>query len=113
MSVLQSNRLASRCATEDNVSYCCAGRCVIRFRPDVKPKPFDHRDETQQFEICSKTRDGFIAKPVVPHTFPPTFLRFGFLVLVRNKRVYHLEDDAKGLTNRSGQGSRNSVLGRI
>ncbi|KAL4375840.1 hypothetical protein GQ457_02G038770 [Hibiscus cannabinus] len=44
-----------------------------------------------------KRRDGFIAKPVVPHTFPPTFLRFGFLVLVRNKSVYHLEDDAKGL----------------
>ncbi|KAK8492227.1 hypothetical protein V6N11_031216 [Hibiscus sabdariffa] len=89
--------LASRCATEDNVSYCCGGSCVRRFRPDVKPKPFDHRDETQQFEICSKARDVFIAKPVVPHTFPPTFLRFGFRVFVRNKSVYHLEDDAKGL----------------
>ncbi|KAK8633298.1 hypothetical protein V6N13_014144 [Hibiscus sabdariffa] len=85
--------LAIRCATEDNVSYCCAGR----FRPDMKPKPFDHRDEYQQFEICSKARDVFIAKPVVPHTFPPTFLRFRFCVFVRNKRVYHLEDDAKGL----------------
>ncbi|KAK8633299.1 hypothetical protein V6N13_014145 [Hibiscus sabdariffa] len=62
-----SNRLAIRSATEDNVSYWCAGR----FRPDMKPKPFDHRDEYQQFEICSKARDVFIAKPVVPHTPPP------------------------------------------
>ncbi|KAE8664142.1 hypothetical protein F3Y22_tig00112856pilonHSYRG00122 [Hibiscus syriacus] len=86
-------QLACQCATEDDESFCCSGR----FIPDMKPKPFDHRDESLQFEICSATRDCFIAKPVVPHGLTPRFLRFRFRVFVRNERVYDLRDDAKGL----------------
>ncbi|XP_039029593.1 uncharacterized protein LOC120163839 [Hibiscus syriacus] len=66
--------LPCQCATEDDESLCCSGR----FIPDMKPKPFDHRDESQQFEICSTARDCFIAKPSVPHGLPPRFLRIWY-----------------------------------
>ncbi|KAE8677782.1 nicotianamine synthase-like [Hibiscus syriacus] len=71
--------LPCQCATEDDESLCCSGR----FIPDMKPKPFDHRDESQQFEICSTARDCFIAKPSVPHGLPPRFLSSGTNVIVR------------------------------
>ncbi|GMI79529.1 hypothetical protein like AT1G61600 [Hibiscus trionum] len=85
--------LASKCSSEDDMSDCCATRII----QDVKPKPFDHRDESLQFQICSKGKAGFIAKPIVPHSFPPVFLRSKFFIVVKNKGVYHLEDDAKGI----------------
>ncbi|KAE8725237.1 hypothetical protein F3Y22_tig00009009pilonHSYRG00291 [Hibiscus syriacus] len=58
-----------------------------RFIPDMKPKPFDHRDESQQYEICSTARDSFIAKPVVSLDLPPRFLRFRFHAFLTNEMV--------------------------
>ncbi|GMI65588.1 hypothetical protein like AT1G13510 [Hibiscus trionum] len=85
--------LASRCSTEADVTYCCSRKII----QDVEPRPFDHRDELQQFEICSDGDAGFHAKPVVPCSFTPTFLRFKFYLFVKNKRIYQLQDDAKGI----------------
>ncbi|KAL4354122.1 hypothetical protein GQ457_06G023670 [Hibiscus cannabinus] len=87
--------LASRCSTEADVTYCCSRKII----QDVEPSPFDHRDELQQFEICSDGDAGFHAKPVVPRSFPPTFLRFKFYLFLKNKRVYQLQDDAKGIND--------------
>ncbi|KAE8668870.1 Detected protein of unknown function [Hibiscus syriacus] len=87
--------LASKCSTEDDVSYCCSRRII----QDVEPRPFDHRDELQQFEICSDGDAGFHAKSVVPSSFPPAFLRVKFFLFEENKRVYQFHDDAKGLDN--------------
>ncbi|XWS10448.1 hypothetical protein CRYUN_Cryun39dG0079600 [Craigia yunnanensis] len=84
--------LASRCSTEDDMSFCFSRRII----EDVEPTPFDYREESQQFEICSDGDVGFYAKPIVPSGFPPSFLRFKFHLFVKNKRVYHL-DDAQGL----------------
>ncbi|KAA3476102.1 hypothetical protein EPI10_026207 [Gossypium australe] len=59
--------LAVKCSTEDDMSYCCSRRII----QDIEPKPFDHRDQYQQFRICSDD--------------------------VENKRVHHLQDNARGL----------------
>ncbi|KAL4379381.1 hypothetical protein GQ457_02G038750 [Hibiscus cannabinus] len=85
--------LASKCSSEDDMADCCFTRII----QDVKPKPFDHRDESQRFQICSKGKAGFIAKPLVPRSFPPVSIRSKFFIVVENKAVHHLEDDAKGL----------------
>ncbi|KAK8500717.1 hypothetical protein V6N13_056666 [Hibiscus sabdariffa] len=85
--------LATKCSSEDDMADCCFTRII----QDVKPKPFDHRDESQQFQICSKGKAGFIAKPLVPRSFPPVSIRSKFFIVVENKAVYHLEDNAKGL----------------
>ncbi|TYI58313.1 hypothetical protein E1A91_D11G347800v1 [Gossypium mustelinum] len=85
--------LAVKCSTEDDMSYCCSRRII----QDIEPKPFDHRDQYQQFRICSDDVGSFYAKPIVPHSFPPTFLRFKFTLFVKKKRVHHLQDNARGL----------------
>ncbi|EOY14218.1 Uncharacterized protein TCM_033504 [Theobroma cacao] len=84
--------LASRCSTEEGMSYCCSRRII----EDVEPTAFDYRDEYQQYEICSDSDAGFYAKPIVPYSFPPSFLRFKFHLFVKTSEVYHL-DDAQGL----------------
>ncbi|XVF77842.1 hypothetical protein PTKIN_Ptkin14bG0079500 [Pterospermum kingtungense] len=88
--------LASRCSTEDDMSYCCSRRII----EDVEPTPFGYRDEYQQFQVCSDGDVGFYAKPIFPDTFPPMFLRFKFHLFIKNKRVYHL-GDAQGLVDDS------------
>ncbi|MBA0716618.1 hypothetical protein Golax_015437, partial [Gossypium laxum] len=45
------------------MSYCCSRRII----QDIEPKPFDHRDQYQQFRICSDDVGRFYAKPIVPH----------------------------------------------
>lgn len=74
------------------MSYCCSRRII----EDVEPTPFDYRDEYQQFEICSDGDVDFYANPIVPHSFPPSFLRCKFHLFVKNKRVHRL-NDAQGI----------------
>ncbi|OMO78512.1 hypothetical protein CCACVL1_14339 [Corchorus capsularis] len=84
--------LATRCSTEEDMSYCCSRRIIT----DVEPVPYDYRDEYQQYEICSDGKAGFYAKPIVPHSYPPRFLRYKFYLFVRTSKVYDL-DEALGI----------------
>ncbi|KZV18636.1 hypothetical protein F511_03530 [Dorcoceras hygrometricum] len=64
------------CSTEEDKVTCCFCRCV----KDVKPRPFDPRNNYQQIEIvpyesACTTRGQFVAKSVASDGFPPSFFR--------------------------------------
>ncbi|XWS23021.1 hypothetical protein CRYUN_Cryun29cG0085400 [Craigia yunnanensis] len=62
---------AFKSSTEEDAVTCCFCKCF----PDIEPQPADHHDIYQQFEICPRSRGGFVAKSVVPDGVPPEFLR--------------------------------------
>ncbi|CAI9109969.1 OLC1v1009918C1 [Oldenlandia corymbosa var. corymbosa] len=65
---------AYTCSKEDDFVTAC---CYNNVRDDPKPKPFDHRDVYQQFEIRHHKNGGFYAVPVAWDGTPPKFLRKG------------------------------------
>ncbi|KAK6252048.1 hypothetical protein QUC31_013768 [Theobroma cacao] len=58
-------------STEEDAVTCCFCKCF----PDIEPQYADHHDIYQQFEICPRSRGGFVAKSVAPDGVPPKFLR--------------------------------------
>ncbi|KAJ8546273.1 hypothetical protein K7X08_018856 [Anisodus acutangulus] len=56
---------------EADMDSCCFDNSMN----DLKPKPFNHKDTYQQFEICPYDLGGFYAKSVAYDGVPPKFLR--------------------------------------
>ncbi|CAK9185940.1 unnamed protein product [Ilex paraguariensis] len=62
---------AATCSGRREISTCCFQDVIV----DVNPRPFNHTDIYQQFEIHRHYNGGFYATSVAHDGFPPKFLR--------------------------------------
>ncbi|GAB4831775.1 hypothetical protein Ancab_005787 [Ancistrocladus abbreviatus] len=83
------------CTSSRRADICTC--CFTKFMNDINPRPFDHRDIYQQFEIRRYYDGGFYAKSAAYDGVPPKFLRQKGWKLRISRSICPEPGDALGL----------------